>query len=347
MKTTTRVIGLDCLKLLCAFLVICLHKPFEIAEGYTDAIARIAVPIFFMITGYFYQTCVEKGNQLKQIKKILILVIFCNLLYFAFESAYYIYTGDISEKLQSWFTLKSLIKFLVFNSSPFKGHLWYLGAVLYVLIFIFLFEKKFKRSYLYFLIPILLCINLLLGNFSKLLFGYAISAIYTRNFLFMGLPFFLLGDYIRNGKRFNPMRLNTLISGILAFIFIITTLIEYYLLKHFDFLGTKELFISSIFCAAFLFTFCIKISNRIATNSFFIKLSDLGRRYSTDIYIFHYIIITFVGKAVSYINILNTIYTYIAPIIIFIVTLIFAIIYEALLQKTRNIIKNHKKSADW
>lgn len=68
--------GLDILKAICSFLVVCIHAPFGGIFGeYVIAVSRIAVPIFFMITGYFYNNTVIKNNQSNQIKRILILVI--------------------------------------------------------------------------------------------------------------------------------------------------------------------------------------------------------------------------------------------------------------------------------
>lgn len=48
--------GIDILKCLCAFLVVCIHAPFPgIIGEYFIALARIAVPTFFMISGYFFE----------------------------------------------------------------------------------------------------------------------------------------------------------------------------------------------------------------------------------------------------------------------------------------------------
>lgn len=51
-----RFVGMDILKFLCAFLIVCIHRPFVGTAGaYFTALTRIAVPIFFMITGYYYE----------------------------------------------------------------------------------------------------------------------------------------------------------------------------------------------------------------------------------------------------------------------------------------------------
>lgn len=50
-----RKVGLDFLKFICSFMIICIHIPFPEPLGTIfTPITRIAVPIFFMITDYFY-----------------------------------------------------------------------------------------------------------------------------------------------------------------------------------------------------------------------------------------------------------------------------------------------------
>ena len=78
-----RLNNLDVVKAICAFLVICIHISYKEDLGnIITPLCRIAVPLFFMITGYFYHKTSKK--PLKQIKKVLILTILANLLYFIF-----------------------------------------------------------------------------------------------------------------------------------------------------------------------------------------------------------------------------------------------------------------------
>lgn len=59
----SRVDSIDILKAICAFLIVCIHVPFPGNIGeYVTTLARIAVPIFFMITGYFYSGVVKKRS---------------------------------------------------------------------------------------------------------------------------------------------------------------------------------------------------------------------------------------------------------------------------------------------
>lgn len=169
--------SLDALKTICAFLVICIHVPFPgIVSEIITSLARIAVPIFFMITGYFYNKTDKK--PFKQIKKVIILIILSNLLYFI---------PDIlkNENISTVFSLKNILSFIIFNESPFAGHLWYLNALLYVLIIVYFADKLKVRKFLYYAIPILLAIDLILGKYSILLFGQQFPYIIIRNFLFV------------------------------------------------------------------------------------------------------------------------------------------------------------------
>ena len=79
---------------------------------------------------------------------------------------------NIIHYLQSTITLKNIIKFVVFNESPLGIHLWYLGAVFYVLLIVFFLDKLKRRKILYSLIPFLLIIELVFGKYSMIIFNH-------------------------------------------------------------------------------------------------------------------------------------------------------------------------------
>lgn len=77
-----RAENIDILKAICAFLVVCIHMPFPGRVGdYFTALTRIAVPVFFMITGYFYSNIVVRHKEKQQIKKNFFLVLETNFLF--------------------------------------------------------------------------------------------------------------------------------------------------------------------------------------------------------------------------------------------------------------------------
>ena len=76
----SRADNIDILKVLCAFLIVCIHVPLPRVIGeYFTTLTRIAVPVFFMITGYFYLDVEKRNDEIRQIKKIFNLVLETNV----------------------------------------------------------------------------------------------------------------------------------------------------------------------------------------------------------------------------------------------------------------------------
>lgn len=165
---------LDILKCICAFGVISIHRGFPGDAGmYLKIFFRFAVPVFFMITGFFYSDTIRKGKQKKQILKILRIGILANLFYFVWDLfvVYYYGTGNIQGKLQKLLTPEKIRDLLITNESPFRSHLWYLGAILYVLILAAWLVKKEKQYWMLILTPFLLAGDLIFGKYSLLLWN--------------------------------------------------------------------------------------------------------------------------------------------------------------------------------
>lgn len=74
-----------------------LPVPFPGVIGeYFTALTRIAVPVLFMITGYFYFDVEEKNGETRQIKKIFKLVLEANVLYLLWDSFYAVLSRNMS-----------------------------------------------------------------------------------------------------------------------------------------------------------------------------------------------------------------------------------------------------------
>lgn len=305
-----RLNDLDVLKVICAFLVICIHISYKGNLGNTiTPLCRIAVPIFFMIIGYFYYK--TSKSPLKQIKKVLILIILANCLYFVFGI---MINGQIELP-----TKEDIVKSLIFNSSPFAFHLWYLNALLYVLIIVYIADKLNIRKKMYFLIPVLLITNIIFGEYAIALFNKDYDPIYMRNFLFIGLPYFLIGDLLYKNKenlikKFSIKKLTILIP-----IFALTTVLEEHILTINKMDAIGDIYISTTFLAIAIFLFSIQAKQVSDEN----KLAIIGRKYSTYIYIVHLVFIDIFNKYISSNNILNNS----IQIIIFFASLLVAIIY--------------------
>lgn len=329
-KHSLRVKNIDILKAVCAFFVVCIHAPFPGTAGeYFIALTRIAVPIFFMITGYFYTDV--GGGQTRQIKKILKLSIEANIIYLLWDCFHVVVKQNL-DFFQSKFTLKNLFKFLLLNESPLKGHLWYLGAILYVLLIVYFADKLNCRRLLYYLTPVLLLGNLVFGKYAILIWGREFPVILVRNFLFVGLPYFCIGIWIRMGFA-EKIKKKTLRG--LMLVFCLTTLLERFILVRTGMNARGEQYISTIFLAATVFLFVLKAREKHGE-----ALATVGRKYSTWLYILHPIFISGIRAIANKFGVYE-VYKWVAPIVVYISTLVFLMVLERLfIARKRNVYEN-------
>lgn len=327
-----RFIGFDILKFLCAFLIVCIHCPFPgVAGEYFTALTRIAVPIFFMITGFFYKDVAERKNEKKQLVKILRLLIISNLIYLIYRCLIAAVGGEgVGAYLSRAITLKSIVKFAVLNESPFNGHLWYLGGILYVLLIAFAADKLGIRKVLFALTPFLLAGDLILGKYSLVLFHREFPYVIVRNFLFVGLPYFCIGELIRDGKiniKFSAAKL-----AIIAAVFSFTTLLERFLLVSNGMNAARDHYISTTFLAAAVFLLFIEIYNSRSANNVERWAARVGRDCSAWVYVIHPIFIAVIAAVMRKCGVYN-IYQYIAPIVIYAVSIAFVMAVTGLFGK--------------
>jgi surface polysaccharide O-acyltransferase-like enzyme len=327
-----RVEQIDTLKVVCCFLVICIHRAFPGTAGqYIVALARVAVPVFFMTTGFFYEGIIDRNRRARQIKKILKLLVSTNCLYFLWRLLLAYQYGNIRNFFLRSFTWKKLFEFVVLNESPFSGHLWYLGAILYVLTIVYIADKLNCRAILFALIPLLLAGDLIFGKYSLLILGREFRYIWVRNFLFVGIPYFSLGGLI---KRFtNIIRPKKVWSGMLCVLFAVTTLCERYFLVSIGMNATRDHYISTTFLAVSVFLFTLSCNGSCKV------IAAVGRKYSTWIYILHPIVIKILAIFVNNLGIKDK-YLYVAPFIVFFVTLLFLICIDYLKRCVVRIYRN-------
>ncbi len=336
-----RNIGLDILKCIAAFLVVCIHAPFQGKCGeYFVAIARCAVPIFFMITGFFYDNKMSDSKENKQILKIFKLCIISNIFYFIFKLFFCIIdNSDCPALLKAIINKNSLIKLFIFNESPIYGHLWYLNALLYVLIIMKFVNKHNLLKYVYLISPLLLLGDLIFGKYSLLLLNREFPFIFVRNFLFVGIPYFCIGNYI-NTNFYSKMKENRskkyiFFNIVIILITMLTTILEKYILITLNCNATRDHYISTTFLAISLFINFLLYKNSNKINAYIAKI---GREYSTLIYIMHPAVIEILNRILGEMYLYKKIY----PICIFTVTVSFCIVYKKIISLKNIVIKNEK-----
>ena len=220
--------NLDILKYLSAILIMILHlRPFinfsdQLDLAFNNIITRICVPIFFIITGYFVAKK-EKNNEnyIKDyIKKIIPLYLVWSLLYIPVIIGTIIqYLPIINEYLTKInITLPLLIILLVLLfpvviliALCYTGiyyHLWYFPAIIFSLLVLEKWKKKFKVKYLLVFSFILLLFGatetyygVLPLSIKELLSYYYNIFFTTRNFLFFGLFYVVLGYFMETKEK--------------------------------------------------------------------------------------------------------------------------------------------------
>ena len=316
--------GLDILKAICAFLVVFIHVPIQgFMKEYLVALCRIAVPIFFMITGYFWSNDLNK--QKKQIVKIVKLIVFTILIYLVKEIIVNICQGTFISFINQWFDIKRYFNLIVFNRTYLAYHMWYLVALLYVLIILYFVTKKIKIERLFILIPILLSSYIVIQMIASVFNIDGWDYIYVRNFLFTGIPFVLLGKYLSLKK----INLSNKKHLILIVVFVLLNIIEMIISNIINYKFIPELFLTGIFLAILVFTYFLNIN---AKNDNFLVV--IGKKYSMYIYIFHVLIVFFVTKFIDIFNsqMIQNIGYNLLPFIVYFFSLIISILMSKIIK---------------
>lgn len=303
--------SLDILKFVCAILVIFIHTPqIDNIEYIIDPLQRCAVPIFFIISGYF--TCERTGlNKILKKRAISILKIFCWAYFLCIISN----TIHYSPAWVVYITIQNIGSFFFYNNTILGEHLWYIHSYLYILILIWGANKYNFHKLILYATPILIIAGLFLGKYHEIITGNNIPIYYSRNFLFTGLPFFIIGILIKKSEKIINLYISysTIIIGII--LFLITGAIEEFALGLYDNIG--DLYISNVFMSIAIFILFCK-TNCENENA----LSKMGREDCLYIYIFHWFFITEISLLMEKLG-YEELFKYTSIIVIPIITIIF------------------------
>ncbi len=280
----SRASSLDVMKCFAAFCVVWIHY----GHSWLSPIVRCAVPIFFVITGYYYPMMVEKGQFWRHIRKLVIMVLCASALYGAVTLTSQIWHDTLGEWVSHTFRLRHIVGLIIRNDDMFSFHLWYFYAVLYDLIIFYLADKWKLTKILQYATPALLLL-FLIGNFTPW-FSF------LRNFLFMGLPCMMIGRCIRENKdkaiRFLS---NERYLWIYTFGSLLLACGEMWLLSCLTPHGSRNMYIFTL--PMILPCFYWSLSHpRFGEGSW---IATIGRKYSAYIYIFHVLAFMLLWKVVK------------------------------------------------
>lgn len=344
--------SLDILKCLCAFGVIGIHRGFPGITGTsTKLLFRCAVPLFFIISGFFYCDILAQNREKQQILKVFRLTLEANFFYLCWGLGQVLYEGKglagVAAQLKSWFRPDNIRDFLLANESPLKLHLWYLSAFLYVLIFAAYLSKKKRMWILEVLTPFLLAGDWIFGKYSLYLWNREINYVYVRNYLFVGIPFFTIGYLIGCRREWLLKKLNVFWMGLfflgLVFFYQMSAK-EHAFLQEAEAEAEREHYIGTT-CMAICIFFLFLTWEKYRRSRILLKpIAWIGKRYSTLIYILHPAFMNVLGylfpdeEAPGY-----DLYLKWRPCWIFLMTLIFTAVWCLFLDGIRWLFTARKK----
>ncbi len=215
-KACVRYGALDAMRILAAFSVVCIHYqivPGSMISRYTEVAARFAVPLFFMITGFFLQAVIDKGRFKGYMQKIAILTVGTNVLYLILGFLY----GTLDA-----LSIKDVCLQLL--GVPVWGVIvWYLFTLIYSCITIYFIYNKLPRLIKF--LPLLI-----IGYFCLVPYSISLihengwkSSIVINNFVVEGIPLIALGWNIRPLIKWN---INWKVWTFFAMVFTITAIFE-------------------------------------------------------------------------------------------------------------------------
>ena len=312
--------SLDIAKAICTLMVVFLHAGENNAvETYVKVICTCAVPFFFLVSGYYLSLNVSAGKTeyvSRQLKKIGELFISSNVFYaISISVLMLIFHDDLAGFWKKCLTWESIFNFFVLNEPPFGYHLWYLGAILYVL-FIFnilIIKNKINRLVLY--MPLFLILAIVLGVYSKVIFKNDFPIYVSRNFIYVGIPSMAIGymlAFVLNKKQCLHRY-----AWLSIIVFSMAIIVERLILRRLGILSTGSIFIMTVPLAVAIFIFAAT-DEQVHSSPFMKILADIGRYDSANIYIYHLIFILLL----EYISISkNVIYIHSKPLLVFVLTL--------------------------
>ena len=272
----------DCLNVwkgIAAFAVVLIHctlpgVPGEIIKG----IARFAVPLFFLISGYF---AYGREDAVLRRREIHIL-----RLYMGAVAVYYLWAAIRYFLSQRTFAQmgaelfpdggRTVSDLLFFNRTAMAPHLWFMGTLVYCYLFYRLLARKRLEERAYLLIPVLLAAT-----------GIAVPVRWIRSFWLTGFPFFLWGSWFACREKQGRLQLHrgagmALVAGGM-------------LLSSVECLwsGYDELYVGSILTAGGLFSLALAFAD-LGKGSL---LARIGERDSANIYLWHMLLRNFAALA--------------------------------------------------
>lgn len=250
-EKTARVLWLDIFKIFLVYLVICLHF-YGAGLFKFSAVYRMAVPMFFLISGYFLvgnDAAKEKTKAKRFVVNSIKFMLIAFSIYIAYDFVFAIIEKqNLANFFMGLFFDDFFKEFFILSIHKTSGyHLWYLIAMFVVSLIHFVLVKYNKTKWYWFIIPFCYFVSLFFGGYLRL-FQNSVPMNYTRNALFMALPMIATGYAMGKFKLLHNKSWFKWIYLILGIVFFMLQYFEEQILP-------MEYYICSVLSAAFFLAF--------------------------------------------------------------------------------------------
>jgi len=276
--------SIDLLKLIAAFFVVIIHNRFPGDFGFAaNAIARFAVPTFFMITGYF---TIQPDNSAIKIKQQIIKLA---KYFLAYELIYILYEFALAVHRHDLLNFKNRFAVdmkLILIAPPYGYQLWYMVNIVWVLVIVYIFNYFNKLKVLFASSVILHLAGIFGSHLSVQLFHKVLDTHMTRNFLFFGLFYVMVGGYLRKVD-LNKIKISNNIILLFSIFMGLSQVIERHLWTVLFDSHFADYFITTIFASIGIFVYALRsnINNKIVE-----RISN----YSMPIYFLHILVMNII-----------------------------------------------------
>lgn len=314
---------MDLYRGLAIYAVIAIHVLFPGSFGSgIRALARFAVPFFFLTAGYFNFNASTRSLGRRAIRTLKQLVLSC-VPYVLLGCILTVRAGSsLLEWLKGFWDVRYLEEFFQFHTIPFPyaWQLWFLGALLTVYLLwwaVHTLCRAAGHSFLYDVAAIaavlLLLLHLILGEGFGLLDRETDNRL-LRNALLDGLPFFALGSWAawrRRDIKALPIPWHYLILGGAAL-----SLLEAKLA------GKQELYLGTLILLAGLMGRCIRY-RRAPDGTLSRALQFCGQELTLPIFVVHMLVLAAIREipALAWLNRL----TWLLPIVVAVLSTLIAL----------------------
>lgn len=292
---------LDLFKFFLCFLVIAIHLTGDIYWYFP--VYRLAVPMFFIISGYFNYSedkVYIENKSFKFIKRTAKYMIVGFLIYIVFDFIMcYVDGRGVGYYFTTLFYEDFLLDFIFLNRPiTYTGaQLWFLIALFVVSLVHYGLVKFKKLQYYKIIIPVCYAIYFFFAGYMYIFQNTDMPIRYTRNAWFMGLPNFALGFTLAKFN-FHKKSWYKYIYLILGVIFFFLQIFEYNIVKTENI--SLEMYVSGVLSAIFLLQFFLGIKR--ADCGFYYKW--VGKNCSFYVYILHMAVAAVLSKLFTFSNLM-------------------------------------------